>query len=42
VEELGGALRLSDARPGTIVEAEIPLSVLSSTKNSADRPEVAC
>jgi signal transduction histidine kinase len=42
VEELGGALRLSDGRPGTIVEAEIPLSVLNSTKKSADRPEVAC
>jgi signal transduction histidine kinase len=42
VEELGGALRLSDAQPGTIVEAEIPLSASNSKKSPARRPEMAC
>lgn len=42
VEELGGTLRLSDAGPGTIVEAKIPLAVLNPVGTEAHRPEVAC
>jgi PAS domain S-box-containing protein len=42
VEELGGTLRLSDAQPGTIVEADIPLAVTDPARRAADRPEVTC
>jgi PAS domain S-box-containing protein len=42
VEELGGTLRLSDAMPGTIVEADIPLSLIAPARGTANRPEVAC
>jgi two-component system, NarL family, sensor kinase len=42
VEELGGVLRLSDARPGTIVQAEIPVSLAVPAKQVPTRPEVAC